>query len=66
VAKSAKIDSGHGGGDYGLAHDWIQAVGQQNPALLSSTIAASMESHLIGFRAEESRLTGKTLDVKLD
>ncbi len=61
----AKIDSGHGGGDYGLAHDWIQAVSQRNPDLLTSTIEASMESHLIGFRAEESRLTGKTLDVKM-
>ena len=65
ASKSQKMDSGHGGGDYGLAHDWVQAVSQQNPALLSSTISASMESHLIGFRAEESRLTGKTLDVKL-
>lgn len=65
ASKSAKIDSGHGGGDYGLAHDWVQAVSQQNPKLLTSTIHASMESHLIGFRAEESRLTGTTLHVRM-
>ncbi len=58
--------SGHGGGDYGLAHDFVQAVSQQDPALLTSTIEASMESHLMGFRAEESRLSGKTMDVKPD
>jgi predicted dehydrogenase len=61
-----KIDSGHGGGDYGLAHDFVQAVSQHKPELLTSTISASMESHLMGFRAEESRLTGKIIDVKMD
>lgn len=61
-----KIDSGHGGGDYGLVHDFVQAVSQRKPELLTSTISASMESHLMGFRAEESRLTGKIIDVKMD
>jgi hypothetical protein len=54
----AKEGSGHGGGDHGLVHDFIQAVSQQDPALLTSTIEASMESHLMGFKAEESRLNG--------
>jgi predicted dehydrogenase len=57
--------SGHGGGDYGLVRDWVQAVSQKNPNLLTSTISASMESHLMAFRAEESRLGGKTLEVKM-
>ncbi len=63
--QAAKIESGHGGGDYGLMHDFIRAVTQQNPALLTSTIEASMESHLMAFKAEESRLSGKTVAVKL-
>ena len=63
--KDADISSGHGGGDYGLVHDFIQAVSQQDESLLTSTIEASMESHLMGFKAEESRLKGKTVDVKL-
>lgn len=63
--KDAKIDSGHGGGDFGLAHDWVQAISQRNPDLLTSTIEESMESHLIGFRAEESRLTGKIVKVNM-
>ena len=65
-ASKIKITSGHGGGDYGLAHDFVQAVSQHKPELLTSTISASMESHLMGFRAEESRLTGKIVDVKMD
>lgn len=56
-------DSGHGGGDFGLMRDFIQAVSQRNPALLTSTIEASMESHLMGFKAEESRLTGKVVNL---
>jgi len=56
-------DSGHGGGDFGLLRDFIQAVSQRNPALLTSTIEASMESHLMGFKAEESRMTGKLVTL---
>ena len=63
----AREGSGHGGGDHGLVHDFLQAVSQQDPSLLTSTIDASMESHLIGFKAEESRLNGgKVLDTKLN
>ncbi|MFN7831978.1 MAG: gfo/Idh/MocA family oxidoreductase, partial [Bacteroidota bacterium] len=50
---------GHGGGDWKLVRDWLQAVSQKNPALLSSTIDASIESHIMGFMAEKSRKTGK-------
>lgn len=49
---------GHGGGDYGLVHDFLQAVYQEDESLLSSTIEDSMESHYIGFKAEESRNSG--------
>jgi len=49
----------HGGGDWRLVRDWIQAVTQQNPALLTSTIDASIESHVMGFMAEKSRTTGR-------
>ena len=62
----AKDGSGHGGGDHGIVHDFVQAVSQQDPTLLTSTIEASMESHLIGFKAEESRLNGgKVLETNL-
>mgnify|MGYP001040369396 FL=1 len=67
VGMGSGNQSAHGGGDWGLVHDFVQAVSQDDPSLLTSTIEASMESHLIGFKAEESRLKGgKTLPVKLD
>jgi hypothetical protein len=56
---------GHGGGDWRLVTDWINAVSQQNPALLTSTIDASIESHVMGFMAEESRKNKKVMEVKL-
>jgi len=49
---------GHGGGDYRLVKDFLQAVYQKDPSLLTSTIEDSMESHYIGFKAEESRNNG--------
>jgi hypothetical protein len=56
---------GHGGGDWRLVADWIKAVSQHNSSLLTSTIDASIESHIMGFMAEESRKTKLVMDVKL-
>ena len=65
VSQAGPSVSGHGGGDWGLVRDFVQAVSRKDPSLLSSTLAASMESHLLGFRAEESRLNHKTLAIDL-
>jgi len=66
-SKHVEFQSAHGGGDHGLMHDFIQAVSQHDESLLTSNIEASLESHLMGFLAEESRLNGgKVLDVELD
>jgi predicted dehydrogenase len=46
----------HGGGDWRLVADFLAAVDAQDPTLLTSTIDASVESHLMGFEAEKSRL----------
>ena len=35
--------------------DWIQAIDKQDRSLLTSTIGASIESHIMGFAAEKSR-----------
>ncbi len=51
----------HGGGDHRLVKDWVQAVGHQDPAILSSNIDVSVESHLMAFAAERSRLN-KTIE----
>lgn len=58
VNEDASSIGGHGGGDMRLVRDFVRAVSSQDPSILSSTIEASVESHLIGFKAEESRLQG--------
>lgn len=58
-------NSGHGGGDWRLVSDWIQAVKKQDASLLTSTIDASVESHIMGFKAEESRKTKQTVAIEL-
>jgi predicted dehydrogenase len=56
---------GHGGGDWRLAENWVQAVAQRDPSLLTSTIDQSIESHIMGFMAEESRKTKKVMDIRM-
>mgnify|MGYP002639705211 CR=1 FL=1 len=58
-------NSGHGGGDWALVSDWINAVKNQDPKLLTSTIDASIESHIMGFMAEKSRLTKQVVAIEL-
>jgi len=66
-AKDFAIDkngnSGHGGGDWRLVADWIQAIYQRDPNLLTSTIDQSIESHIMGFMAEKSRLNGTVEEI---
>jgi len=58
---SLKTDA-HGGGDHRMLKDFLQAVGQQDASLLGSSIEDSVESHLIAFAAETSRLH-KTIEA---
>jgi hypothetical protein len=60
-----KVQSGHGGGDYGLLHDFIRAVSTKDANVLTSTIQESMESHLMAFKAEESRHGSRTMTVNM-
>jgi len=56
-------NSGHGGGDWFLVRDFVQAVSHQDPKMLTSTIDESIESHIMGFMAEKSRKTKKVEKV---
>jgi predicted dehydrogenase len=58
-------NSGHGGGDWFLMRDFVQAVANHDPKYLTSTIDQSIESHLMGFAAEKSRLSGQVVRVTL-
>lgn len=55
--------AGHGGGDWGLVRDFVLAVHHQDPTYLSSTVDDSVESHVMGFKAEESRLSDKKIQL---
>lgn len=57
--------SGHGGGDWRLVSDFVQAVAQQKPELLTSTIEQSIESHIMAFAAEKSRAAGSVEKITL-
>jgi predicted dehydrogenase len=60
------IASGHGGGDYGMAKAFVNAVAAGDPALVTSGPDVSLESHLIVFAAERARLNGTVEDVVLE
>jgi predicted dehydrogenase len=56
--------SGHGGGDFAIMKHFVAAVAQKNPALILSGPLDSLETHLTVFAAEQSRLEGRTVQVK--
>jgi predicted dehydrogenase len=70
TGRSQKIDTsageqsivgGHGGGDEGLMENFIRAVRENDPTLLSTSLEESLESHLMAFAAEQSRLERRTV-----
>lgn len=58
-------NSGHGGGDWALVTDWVKAVKHQDTSLLTSTLDASIESHVMGFMAEKSRLAKQVMSITI-
>lgn len=58
-------NSGHGGGDHVMVKDFVQAVAQQDASILTSSLEESIESHIMGFMAEESRKSGQLKDIIL-
>ncbi|XP_005941234.1 putative oxidoreductase YteT isoform X1 [Haplochromis burtoni] len=59
--------SGHGGADYCLIHAFISAVANNDPSLIRSGPVETLQSHLLVFEAERSRLESRVLhcgDIK--
>ena len=52
------LNDGHGGGDYFLYKDFVDYVTVDSPSFTRTTINDSMISHVMGFKAEESRIAG--------
>lgn len=57
--------SGHGGGDWRLMANWVEAVARQDASLLSSSLDASVESHVMAFSAERSPIRGTVEPVSI-
>lgn len=53
--------SGHGGGDFGIVEGFVRAVRGEAPPL--TTAREALESHLLAFAAEQSRLMGSVVDM---
>ena len=56
-------DSGHGGGDFGLMEAFVKAVSIGDRSHILSGPQETLESHLMVFAAEESRMSGQTVLV---
>jgi hypothetical protein len=56
----AGVEGGHGGGDDGLMRAFVSTM-RGEPDALRTSARDSLESHLMAFAAEESRLKGGTL-----
>jgi predicted dehydrogenase len=52
----------HGGGDYGIIHDFVQVINGGGRKL--TAVQNSLESHVMAFAAEESRLSSTVVDLK--
>ncbi len=55
-------DGGHGGGDHGIMESFVDAITSGRPGPTGA--AESLESHLLAYAAERSRLTGETIDME--
>ncbi|MBI1281601.1 MAG: gfo/Idh/MocA family oxidoreductase [Anaerolineaceae bacterium] len=58
----AKDESGHGGGDFGIVHSFVNAL-RGTPDDSVTTARESLESHLLAFAAEESRLEHSVINM---
>ena len=62
VAVIARDSSGHGGGDYGIVRSFVNTL-RGEPDDSVTTARESLESHLLAFAAEESRLAKTVINM---
>ncbi len=54
----------HGGGDQGLVEAIYHEMRKPSATEMNSSIQTSVASHIIGFAAEESRLSGQSIEIE--
>ena len=62
VIHTALVQGGHGGGDVGLMEDFLSLM-QTRSNDSRSSIGQSVESHVMAYAAEQSRIAGKVIDI---
>lgn len=60
---AARALSGHGGGDLGLMTHFVGALLKNDPSLILSGPAESLETHMMVFAAEQARREKRVVDV---
>ena len=64
IVDDGSILSGHGGGDGGLMDSFVSALETGDPSTIRSGVDDTLESHLMCFKAEESRKTGTVCSIE--
>jgi len=64
IIQVGKAKSGHGGGDSGIMGAFIQNIRKGDISQGLTSAAISVQSHLMAFAAEKSRLENKVVDIK--
>lgn len=64
TASSSSVLEGHGGGDYWLMHAFVSAVISNNPKEILSGPEETLESHLMVFAAERSRIENRVVSME--
>ncbi len=62
-AGDASILGGHGGGDFGLMHSFVQALIDNDPRHILSGPDETLESHLMVFAAEQARKENRVVTL---
>ena len=63
VVQDDSINGGHGGGDMGIVKAVAARLNGDTTSVSLCTIEETCRNHLIAFAAEESRVSGKTVDM---
>lgn len=58
-----KVSGGHGGGDESMMDDFVNNFHKKGVKESRTSISKSVESHLMAYAAEESRLIGSTVNL---
>lgn len=64
IIKLSKSKSGHGGGDYGIMRDFVRSVQNDGAGAGLTAAAMSVQSHIMAFASEKSRVEGRIVDIK--